>query len=152
MLTFRAGAFRNERMHSHAKTATVLSTRGVIRVQPHGKIMRSLLNPRGVIGGRRKRWKRSKKAGTEGGGRRNAVLQALLLTRKRNNSHRDANRTNTQNSPFLVYGAVSTAIFVPHERAVRQDTSDENLSRYMFANVGNSTSFVKERERERERL
>lgn len=77
------------------------------------------------------------------------MLQALLLTRKRNNSHRDANRTNTQNSPFLVYAAVSTAIFVPHERAVRQDTSDENLSRHMFANVGNSTSFVKEGKRVR---
>jgi len=37
----------------------------------------------------------------------NALLQALLLTRKRNNSHRDANRTGTQNAPFLSYGRIN---------------------------------------------
>ncbi|KAL0128707.1 hypothetical protein PUN28_003816 [Cardiocondyla obscurior] len=37
----------------------------------------------------------------------NAKLQALLLTRKRNNSHRNANRPGTQNAPFLAYDRIN---------------------------------------------
>lgn len=51
---------------------------------------------------KREGWREEEKHGGE----------ALLLTRKRNNSHRRANRTSTQNARSFL-AALSTAIFVP---------------------------------------
>ena len=79
----------------------------------HGKIGRLELSRIGTRIGRRKRGREEREIKREGwreeekhGG------EALLLTRKRNNSHRRANRTSTQNARSFL-AALSTAIFVP---------------------------------------
>ena len=90
-------------------TATVLSSRAELPGRSHGKDWNYVdLHGEETAekkGGEREkdRWRLGKKRNTEG--------EALLLTRKRNNSHRHANRPSTQNARSFL-PAVSTAIFV----------------------------------------
>lgn len=63
------------------------------------------------------RWNEKERRDLRFGKKRNTGGEALLLTRKRNNSHRHANRTNIQNAQSFLT-AVSTAIFVPRASAI----------------------------------
>lgn len=73
----------------------------------HGKfvLVQEKERKRGEIKGEREREGLEGRGETHGG-------EALLLTRKRNNSHRHANRTSIQNARSFL-AALSTAIFVP---------------------------------------